>query len=158
MASSAGNISCFDAAASPSPSIVRILYGSVDRKPVGIVTGFRLDGRVVGVWVPVGARFSSSPHCRDRFGGQPPSHLMGTWDSFPSYKAAGAWCWQLTSKWYISTGTTLPYSTSGQKVSDYICLPMFPFLFFSDSFLCSSCLQKLARPSCSGLSHRFLFF
>jgi hypothetical protein len=34
---------------------------------VGIVTGYGLDDRGVGVRVPVGARIFTSPYCPDRF-------------------------------------------------------------------------------------------
>jgi hypothetical protein len=36
---------------------------------VGIVTAYMLDGRGVGVQVPVGASFFCSPRCLDRFWG-----------------------------------------------------------------------------------------
>jgi hypothetical protein len=39
-----------------------------------MATGYRLDGQMVGVRVPVGARFFSSPRRPDRFWG-PPSLL-----------------------------------------------------------------------------------
>jgi hypothetical protein len=38
---------------------------------VGIVTGYGLDDRGVGVWVPVKSRIFSSPHCPDRLWGPP---------------------------------------------------------------------------------------
>jgi hypothetical protein len=41
---------------------------------VGIATGYGLDDRGVGVWVPVGARIVSSPCCPDQFW-VPPSLL-----------------------------------------------------------------------------------
>jgi hypothetical protein len=48
-------------------------HGSRDRV-VGIVTGYRLDNRKVGVLVPVGSRIYSSPRRPDRLCG-PPSLL-----------------------------------------------------------------------------------
>jgi hypothetical protein len=38
---------------------------------VGVVTDYRLDGRAVGVQVPIGARIFSSPRCPDQFWGPP---------------------------------------------------------------------------------------
>jgi hypothetical protein len=55
-----------------------------------IATGYRLDGRGVGVLVPVGARFFSSPQLPDRFWGSNTSYPMGTGHDFPGSKAAGA--------------------------------------------------------------------
>jgi hypothetical protein len=57
---------------------------------VGIVTA---TGWTVGVWIPAGARFFSSPERPDRLWG-PPMRTEG--DNYGS-KAAGAWSWQLTS-------------------------------------------------------------
>jgi hypothetical protein len=46
---------------------------------VGVATGYRLDDQGVGVRVPVGSRFFSSPRRPDRFWGPPnPSYSMGT--------------------------------------------------------------------------------
>jgi hypothetical protein len=49
---------------------------------VGIVTGYGLDDRGVGVRVPVGSRIFSEVH--------PTSYPMGTGSYFPGGKAAGA--------------------------------------------------------------------
>jgi hypothetical protein len=38
---------------------------------VGIATGYGLDGRGIGIRVPVGSRISSSPRRPDRFWGPP---------------------------------------------------------------------------------------
>jgi hypothetical protein len=57
---------------------------------VGVATGYGLDGRKDGVRVSVGARFFSSSRCPERFGAHPASYPMGTGDSFPGGKAAGA--------------------------------------------------------------------
>jgi hypothetical protein len=57
---------------------------------VGIVTGYRLDDRGVGVLVPVGSRIFSSPHRPDRLW-VPPSLLSNAnREHFPVGKAAGA--------------------------------------------------------------------
>jgi hypothetical protein len=49
----------------------------------GIATGYGLDGRVVGVRVPVGARLYSFPRRRDRFWGPPSLLLNGYLGHFP---------------------------------------------------------------------------
>jgi hypothetical protein len=64
---------------------------------VGIETGYGLDGRGVGVPVPVGVRFFSYPRRPDRSGAHPASYPMGTGGSFPGGKAPEAWSWPLTS-------------------------------------------------------------
>jgi hypothetical protein len=50
---------------------------------VGIATDYGLDGRTVGVRVPVGSRIFSSPRRPDRFWGHITSYLMGIGGSFP---------------------------------------------------------------------------
>jgi hypothetical protein len=67
---------------------------------VGIATGYGLDGRGVGLQVPVGSRIFFSPRRPDRLWGHPTSYLMSTRGSFPCAKAAGAWSWPLTSNSY----------------------------------------------------------
>jgi hypothetical protein len=57
---------------------------------VGIATGYELDGRGVGVRVPVGSRILSSPRRPDRLGVHPTSYPMGTGTYFPGGKAAGS--------------------------------------------------------------------
>jgi hypothetical protein len=54
---------------------------------VGIATGYGLDGRGVGVRVPVGSRIFSSQHSPDHFGTHPASYPMGTRSSLPGGKA-----------------------------------------------------------------------
>jgi hypothetical protein len=45
-----------------------LIFQSHDRESaIGIATGYGLDGRWVGVRVPVRTRFVSSPHSPDRF-------------------------------------------------------------------------------------------
>jgi hypothetical protein len=56
---------------------------------VGIVTGYGLDNRGVGVQVPVGSRIFSSPCRPDRSGVHPTSYPMGTGGSFPGVKRPG---------------------------------------------------------------------
>jgi hypothetical protein len=50
---------------------------------VGIATGYRLDGRGVGVLVPVGVRFFSSARHPDWFWGQHSLLSSGYWGLFP---------------------------------------------------------------------------
>jgi hypothetical protein len=57
---------------------------------VDIATGYGLDGRGVGVRVPVRARFFSSPVRPDRFWGQPAYYPVGIEGSSPGGKMAGA--------------------------------------------------------------------
>jgi hypothetical protein len=57
---------------------------------VGIVTAYRLDSRGVRVRVPVGARFSHLHAIQTDSGAHPASYPMGTRDSFPGGKVAGA--------------------------------------------------------------------
>jgi hypothetical protein len=58
---------------------------------VGIAIGYGLDGQWIGVRVPVGTRFLSSPRRPDRFSGSPSllSNGYGGGGSFPRGKAAG---------------------------------------------------------------------
>jgi hypothetical protein len=64
---------------------------------VGIVTGYWLDGRGVGVQVPEGREFSLLHVVQTGSGNHPASYPMGTRGSFTRGKAAGAWSWPLTS-------------------------------------------------------------
>jgi hypothetical protein len=57
--------------------IIIIISGSRDSS-VGVATGYRLDGRGVGVRVPVGSRILSSPRRPDRLWG-PPSLLSNAY-------------------------------------------------------------------------------
>jgi hypothetical protein len=58
---------------------------------VGIVTGYELDNRVVGVQVPVGSRFVSLLHViQTGSGAHQTSYPMGTGGSFPGGKATRA--------------------------------------------------------------------
>jgi hypothetical protein len=57
---------------------------------VGIATGYGLNDREVGVRVPVGSKFFTSPYCPDRLWG-PPNLLHNGYRGFlPGGKAAGA--------------------------------------------------------------------
>jgi hypothetical protein len=58
---------------------------------VGIATGYGLEDRGVGVWVPVGSRIFSSPRRPEWLWGPPNLLPMGIVGSFPEGKAAGAW-------------------------------------------------------------------
>jgi hypothetical protein len=77
-------------------SILPICLGSWD-STVGIATGYRLNDRVVGVRLPVGARIFSSPRRPDRFWSPPSLLSNGYRGSFPGGKAAGVWSWSLIS-------------------------------------------------------------
>jgi hypothetical protein len=57
---------------------------------VRIVIGYRLEGRGVGVRVPIGARFLSHPRRPNGPGAHPASYPMGTGGYFPRGKAAEA--------------------------------------------------------------------
>jgi hypothetical protein len=56
---------------------------------VGAATGYGLDGRGVGVRIPVGAKFFSSPRRQTGSGAHPASYQMDTGDSIPGGKADG---------------------------------------------------------------------
>jgi hypothetical protein len=56
---------------------------------VGIAISYGLDGRGVGVRVPVGSRIFSSPRRPDRLWGSPNLLSNGYRGSFPGGKAAG---------------------------------------------------------------------
>jgi hypothetical protein len=64
---------------------------------VGIATGYGLDGRGVGVRVPVGAWFFPLHVIQTVLGAHPASYPTGTGGSFPWGKAVGAWSWRFTS-------------------------------------------------------------
>jgi hypothetical protein len=57
---------------------------------VGIATGYGLDGRGVGVRVPVGTRFSPLHIVQTGSGAHLASYPMGTVGSFPGWKVAEA--------------------------------------------------------------------
>jgi hypothetical protein len=81
---------------------------------VGTATGCQLDGRGVGIRVPVGARSFSSPRCPHHF--WRPSNLLsnGYQELFPWGKADWAWNWPLTF-----------YKRQGQEYMDlYIHSPL----------------------------------
>jgi hypothetical protein len=63
----------------------------------GIATGYELDDRKVGVWVPVGSRIFSSPRRPDGLWGTSNLLSNGYRGIFSGDKAAGAWSWPLTS-------------------------------------------------------------
>jgi hypothetical protein len=87
-----GSSDCFWRYITLNPSFLR----SRD-SVVGIATGYGLDDKGVGIWVPVGSRIFSSP-CRSTGSGVcQTSYPVGTGGSFPGGKAAGAWSWPLTS-------------------------------------------------------------
>jgi hypothetical protein len=56
---------------------------------VGIATGYGLDGRGVGVQVPVGSRIFSSPRCPDRLWGSTNLLSNGYGGTFPEIKRPG---------------------------------------------------------------------
>jgi hypothetical protein len=65
---------------------------------VGIALGYGLDDRGSRVRFPMGAgNFFLHHRVQNGSGAHPASYPMGTRDSFPEGKAAGAWSWQLTS-------------------------------------------------------------
>jgi hypothetical protein len=64
---------------------------------VGLALGYGLDDRGSRVRFPAGAgNFSLHHRVQPGFGAHPASYPMGTRDSFPGSKAAGAWSWPLT--------------------------------------------------------------
>jgi hypothetical protein len=68
---------------------------------VGVATGYGLDGRGIGVWVPVAESifiFALSP---DWICAHWHFYPMDIWDSFPWGIAAGAWSWPLTSDYCL---------------------------------------------------------
>jgi hypothetical protein len=64
---------------------------------VDIETGYGLDGRGVGVRVPVRVRFFFSPRRPDRLWSQPSLLSNGYRGLTPGGKAARAWSWPLIS-------------------------------------------------------------
>jgi hypothetical protein len=81
---------------------------------VVIVNGYGLNGRGVGVWVPVGTRIFSSRHHSDRLWGPPRNRNRG---SFLGGKAVLAWSWPLTSnqcrgKEYVELNIHSPHTSS----------------------------------------------
>jgi hypothetical protein len=74
---------------------IKHMTGSRD-SAVGMATSYGLDGRGVGVRVPIGSRIFSSPRRPDSSGVNPTSYSIGTGDSSPWGNAAGAWSWPLT--------------------------------------------------------------
>jgi hypothetical protein len=74
------------------------LSGGRSKEPFGVATDYGLDGRGVGVRVPVRVRIVFSPRRPDRIWG--PSSFLSNgyrWEAFPGGNAAGAWSWPLTS-------------------------------------------------------------
>jgi hypothetical protein len=63
---------------------------------IGIATGYGLDGRGVGVRVPVGWRIFFSPRRHDRFWGPTSLLSSGYPGIYPRSKGAGVWCCPLT--------------------------------------------------------------
>jgi hypothetical protein len=65
---------------------------------VGIQLGYGLDDWDSRVRLPAGTgNFSPHHRVQSDSGAHPASYPMGTMDSFPGSKAAGAWSWPLTS-------------------------------------------------------------
>jgi hypothetical protein len=82
---------------SEGDSLGRDLLKSRDSS-VCIALGYGLDDRGCRVRFPAGAGdFSLHHRVQNGSGAHPASYSMGTGDSFPGGKAAGAWSWALTS-------------------------------------------------------------
>jgi hypothetical protein len=65
---------------------------------VGVVTGYGMDDRMVGVrFLAVAGNFSIHHRVQTGSGAQPASYTMGSGSSFPGSKAAGAWNWPFIS-------------------------------------------------------------
>jgi hypothetical protein len=92
-------------------------YDTNDSSVVGIMTGYGLQDREVGVRVPVGSRIFSSPRRPDRLWGPPNLHLMGTGDSFPGGKRLGR-----------EADHTLPTNVEVKKTRIYTSTPPYAFM------------------------------
>jgi hypothetical protein len=93
-------------------------YASRSRdNAVGIATGYGLDGRGVGVRVPVGGRFLSPPQRPDQLWSPPSLLSSGYRRLFPRGKAAGARSLSLTPP------------TSAEVNNTWIFTPTSPYAF-----------------------------
>jgi hypothetical protein len=81
----------------PQENLIMLSIKSRDSS-VGIALGYGLDDRGSRIRFPAGAG-NFSLHHRVQNGSEthPASYPVGTRVSFPGGKAAGAWCWPLTS-------------------------------------------------------------
>jgi hypothetical protein len=103
---------------------------------VRIATGYGLDGQGVGIQVPIGTKFFSSPRHPNRFWSPPRLLCNGTVCSFLRGKAAAAWSWLFISKQcrgqeYVDLYIHIPILLHGIVLDSLSTGPNLPFLITS---------------------------
>jgi hypothetical protein len=94
--------------------------GSQDNS-IGIATGCGLDGREIGVRVPVGVTIFSSPRRADVSCGLPSLLANGYRGLFPGVNSAGAWNWALSLDIGKLDLYTLPYDFRARCLGTQFC-------------------------------------